>query len=101
MKEHIERRSKAAGYKKSILPQFTEHTKALVKGTLDFIGVNLYTAYVAKAGHYHTQSLSFQDCTEVDTYQSSTWPNSTVEFFKVRMYKLIIIYYQYLYSNVL
>lgn len=83
MKEHIARRSKAAGLKKSLLPEFTASTGSSVKGTLDFVGVNLYTANVAKAINYHTDSLGWQESIEVDTYQPTSWKSSASSWLKV------------------
>lgn len=83
MKEHIARRSKAAGYKQSLLPEFPEKQREFVQGTLDFIGVNLYTAYVAKAIDYHSNSLGWQESIEADSYQPTSWKSSASAWLKV------------------
>lgn len=83
MKEHIGRRSKAAGYSKSVLPEFSVNESSKVKGTLDFAGVNLYSASVAKAIHYHLDPVGWQESLEVDIYQPAEWKSSASSWLKV------------------
>lgn len=89
MKEHIGRRSKAAGFKKSLLPEFSKRASEKLKGTHDFIGVNMYTSNLAKAINYKTDSVFWQDCFEVDTYQPDTWNRTTdLDWFRVSKFYL-------------
>lgn len=83
MKEHIARRSKAIGHEVSLLPEFSEKQRNQIKDTLDFIGVNVYTANIARAINSTTESCSWTDSMEVDTYQPSSWKNSSSSFLKV------------------
>lgn len=83
MKEHILRHAKAMGMPRSPLPAFTPQTSTLVKGTLDFLGVNLYTANVAKAVNYKLNSTFWADCWEAETYQPASWQNTSIIWFKV------------------
>lgn len=85
MKEHISRRSKAAGFKKSLLPEFSENQKKMLKGTFDYMGVNLYTANVAKVIANDTGSVSWTESMEAYTYQPSSWKNSASAWLKVRI----------------
>lgn len=86
MKEHISRRSQAAGFKQSVLPRFSSEDSKLLKGSLDFLGVNLYTANVASANVTNqTNSVAWEDCFEAYVYQPSTWKKSVSELIKVRI----------------
>lgn len=79
------RHSKAAGYKKSLLPEYSQEDSKLLKGSLDYLGVNLYTANVAKAlgANIKADSASWLDSMEVKTYQPSTWKSAASSWLKV------------------
>lgn len=83
MKEHIARRSKAAGFEESVLPTFSKEESKRLAGSLDYLGVNMYTSYVAKPINYTSDSLFWQDCIEVDTYQPASWKSSASSWLKV------------------
>lgn len=85
MKQNVARHSKTAGYKKSLLPEFSKEDSKLLKGSLDFLGVNLYTANVAKAlgNDTKTDSVSWLDSMEVNTYQPASWKSSASSWLKV------------------
>lgn len=85
MKEHIARRSKAAGFEKSLLPTFSEKTSQYIRGTLDYLGFNHYTTFLAKSVNYTTNSYGWQDCIEADRYQPSSWNKSSMSWLKVSM----------------
>lgn len=91
MKEHISRRCKAAGLKKSLLPEFSANESNYVKGTLDYLGVNLYTASVAKAINYHISSVGWQESIEVDSYQPSSWKPSFSSWLKVSQVEIRVV----------
>lgn len=44
MKERIAARSYLEGFNESRLPSFTEEEKEIIKGTVDFMCVNIYTS---------------------------------------------------------
>lgn len=83
MKEHLARRSKAAGYKKSLLPEFSESVSKEVKGTTDFLGVNIYTAVLARGIHYTTDTCDWQSSMEVEGYVPSSWNSTSLDWYKV------------------
>lgn len=83
MKEHVKRHSNAAGFNESLLPQFTTETSAMVKGTLDYVGVNIYTASIAKAQQSINYSVGWEECMEVDLYQLNTWNGTASDWLKV------------------
>lgn len=83
MKEHMTRRSKAAGMKESILPTFSQKQSESMKGTYDYIGVNMYTSYIAKAINYTSDSLFWQDSIEADFYQLQSWKKTASKWLRV------------------
>lgn len=83
MKKNIARHSNASGYKKSLLPEFSETDGEYVKGTLDFVGISMYTADIAKSVNSSTDSCLWKDAMEVEIYQPSTWKNTSTSWLKV------------------
>lgn len=83
MKEHIYRRSLAAGYRHSILPEFTYFESEYLKGTVDFFGVNIYSALLATPIKQSTNSLVWNEAMEVQTYHASNWEATESNLFKV------------------
>lgn len=83
MKKYIVRRSKAAGFQKSLLPKFTAKAKRLLKGSVDFLGINIYSAYITRTVRNQTDSLSWKDCSEVEIYQLPSWKPTVSALFKV------------------
>ena len=46
MRSKIDEKSAAQGYAESRLPHFTEEEEAMVLGSSDFLGLNIYTAFL-------------------------------------------------------
>lgn len=92
MKETILRRSKAAGLEQSILPEFSENMSQLLKGSIDYLGVNMYTSNIAKAINYTTKSLFWQDCIEAESYLLSTWKKTSADWLRVSIVEQKNIY---------
>lgn len=84
MKEHIGRCSKAAGFSKSLLPTFSKKDSEHLKGTLDYLGVNIYTALLAKPINSTSDTCSWQESLGVDTYQPDSWKSTAASWLKVR-----------------
>lgn len=83
MKEHIGSCSKVAGFNKSILPTFSRKESEQVKGTLDYLGVNTYTAYLTKSSSIINNTCSWQDALGAETYQPDTWKSTAASWCKV------------------
>lgn len=84
MKEHVARHSKAAGFKNSLLPEFSANMSEKLKGTLDYLGVNMYTSFIAKATNkINNESAFWEDCVEADTYQLPSWKSAASYWLKV------------------
>lgn len=84
MKSTIARRSRVAGYEKSLLPVFSPEERKIMKGTLDFLGLNMYTSLVAKAINLTSSVIAnSKDCLEVQTYQSPLWKTTNSSWLNV------------------
>ena len=57
MREKIDAKSEAQGFPESRLPFFTEEESALILGSSDFLGMNLYTSQV---GEFYPQVVGFK-----------------------------------------
>lgn len=85
MKELVKNHSIAAGYKESFLPKFSEKESKLLKGTFDYLGVNMYTSNVAKPAANKTNDVFWKDCMDVDYYQPSSWKSAASPWLKVNL----------------
>ncbi|KAG5889224.1 hypothetical protein JTB14_018647 [Gonioctena quinquepunctata] len=84
MKTRVAMRSKAEGFSKSRLPEFTEEEKAYLKGTHDFFGLNIYTGYLVKAMAEPAIGVpSIWGDQGVNSYQPSDWEASIAEYFTI------------------
>lgn len=83
MKEHLHRRSLAAGYQNSILPEFTHSERKFMKGTVDFFGVNIYSAQIVTTVNQSSHSLLWEEAMEVHMHQPNTWEATQSDLFKV------------------
>lgn len=72
MKAKIASRSKAQGFPRSRLPEFTTEEKAILKGTYDFISVNNYGSSFAEAMTNPNKSIDWDMDAEVHTYQNDS-----------------------------
>lgn len=90
MKEQIKSHSIAAGYKKSLLPEFSDKERKSLKGTYDYLGVNMYTSNIAKSVLNKTNDVFWRDCMDVDYYQPSSWKSAASAWLKVHLYFLYI-----------
>ncbi|CAG9813261.1 unnamed protein product [Phaedon cochleariae] len=74
MKSHIKRRSLAQGFQKSRLPEFTPKEIEYIKGTADFLGVNMYSAsLVAAKQNQDVDGMGFDHDDEVKVWYSESW----------------------------
>lgn len=65
MKEHIERRSKKAGFNESILPTFNAEERRDLKGAIDYLGLNNYGDVIVSAAKSDSDSLTWDANMEV------------------------------------
>lgn len=85
MKKNMNRRSLAAGYKYSILPEFTPFERDFMKGTVDYFGVNLYTSFLIQPYKEKANSLFWKDAMEVIYSQPSAWRATATVWLKVSL----------------
>lgn len=88
MKTRIANRSKAEGYEKSRLPEFTKQEIASIKGTYDYVGINTYTTSMVKAipepGTEKGKPSHWGDI-GVNEYFLDTWKNTSLNWLRVCM----------------
>ena len=53
MRSKIDEKSAAQGYEESRLPHFTEEEEAMVLGSSDFLGLNIYTSFLVYPEQVH------------------------------------------------
>ena len=92
MKEKIAVKSKAQGYPRSRLPEFTSEEIKLIKGSADFFGLNHYTTslvYRNESVYGFYPSPSYLDDTDTISYKDSSWEGGASAWLKVIFIKLI------------
>lgn len=76
MKKRVRERSEVEGFSKSRLPDFTQSDVALIKGSMDFLGLNHYTTLLTK---YHKYPIGWPSV-DADKKSEETvdpnWPPS-------------------------
>nr|AJE75667.1 putative glycosyl hydrolase [Chrysomela lapponica] len=83
MQTNIARRSAQQGFKESRLPQFTEEEKAYIKGTYDFLGVNVYTTFLVSSTDEPDPSMGLDEDSEVLDWQPDDWESTASSWLKV------------------
>ncbi|XP_047989531.1 myrosinase 1-like [Leguminivora glycinivorella] len=76
--EQVAAKSKAQGYPRSRLPEFTEEERAYVKGTADFLGINHYSSLLISATDHKFESPvpSMYDDIDTGSFVPDDWPTS-------------------------
>ncbi|XP_034242079.1 myrosinase 1-like [Thrips palmi] len=89
MKDIIGNLSAAEGRQSSRLPSFTEEEKTLLKGAMDFLGVNLYTATIASAATPNAQpSPGYDNDMQLSVSPDPSWIQSARASFPVTPFAL-------------
>lgn len=92
MKEIIARRSAKQGFPKSRLPEFTAEEIEYIKGTVDLLGVNFYTTYLARAlTEDNSDAMGVNDDAEVEIFQPDDWQATASDWLKVSMGDVVIV----------
>nr|XP_022342919.1 uncharacterized protein LOC111136393 isoform X1 [Crassostrea virginica] len=81
MKDQVDRKSRAQGYTKSRLPEFSAAEKTFIKGTYDFLGMNFYTSNLVSSIDNKNQSYSGDQ--DVSSTKDPTWIGSGSTWLKV------------------
>ncbi|XP_050361906.1 myrosinase 1-like [Nymphalis io] len=86
MKEKIAAKSKAQGFPRSRLPEFTPEEIELVRGSSDFLAINHYTTNLVYRNEsvvgYHASPSYFDDI-EVVSYTDNSWEGSASNWLNV------------------
>ncbi|XP_030752209.1 myrosinase 1-like [Sitophilus oryzae] len=84
MRQRVDERSKLQNLTESRLPTFTDEEKAELKGSYDFLTINMYTTDLAKwRDDDPVGDPSIYDDTGVTTYQPDDWEKTVSNWFKV------------------
>ncbi|ERL91732.1 hypothetical protein D910_09059 [Dendroctonus ponderosae] len=84
MRERVDRRSAEQGLSESRLPSFTEEEKEELKGSYDFLAVNMYTTVLATdKEEAPVEEISLGADFRVRTYQPDDWEKTVSDWFKV------------------
>ncbi|CAH1954395.1 unnamed protein product [Acanthoscelides obtectus] len=88
VKQRVAYRSNEEGYSKSRLPEFSEKEMEFIKGSFDFIGLNVYTTMLVKNIDEPDFSLtSAEHDMKAKVYQDAKWESSeAVHWLKVTIY---------------
>lgn len=96
MKTQVAHHCQVSGYKKSVLPEFSQNMSQQIKGTLDYLGVNMYTSNMVKAkNRTNSDTIFWQDCVEAEVYQLSSWKTAASKWLKVSR----LLYWSSLYKT--
>ncbi|CAH1285018.1 unnamed protein product [Diabrotica balteata] len=84
VKERVAAVSSAEGYRQSRLPKFSATDINLLKGSVDFVGLNLYTSHLVE----HVEDEHFKDTSTIRDegarlYQDASWKGSKSTWLKV------------------
>ncbi|XP_050298236.1 myrosinase 1-like isoform X2 [Anthonomus grandis grandis] len=84
MKQRIDSRSAQQGLSESRLPKFTEEEKIELKGTYDYLCVNMYSSVLGAAqDEAPITDISIGGDISVNQYQPDDWEKTVTSWFKV------------------
>ncbi|XP_069681386.1 myrosinase 1-like [Periplaneta americana] len=75
LKDKIAERSRAQGFQKSRLPEFTPEEIEYIRGSADFLGLNEYTSYLVSAAKPNLE-LSYENDIDANVYIPVQWIES-------------------------
>nr|AEE61793.1 unknown [Dendroctonus ponderosae] len=84
MRERVDMRSALQGFNQSRLPVFTDEEKEELKGSYDFLAVNMYTTVLATdMEEAPIEEIGLGSDFRVHTYQPDDWEKTASSWFKV------------------
>lgn len=84
MRDRIDERSLQQNLAQSRLPYFTEEEKAELKGSYDYLTINMYSTFLAEwEDDISTDTMSFDVDISVKNYQPDDWEATVSWWFKV------------------
>ena len=82
MRSKIDEKSSAQGFEESRLPHFTDEESAIIQGSADFLGLNIYTSFVVYPEQSDLSVVSFYSDQDLQSYQDDTWYTSGASWLK-------------------
>ncbi|KAJ9579869.1 hypothetical protein L9F63_004471 [Diploptera punctata] len=82
MKEWVEKKSKEEGYYRSRLPSFTQEEITMLKGSVDFLGINHFTTFQV-SNTYEGKKMPYLKDADVELSQLPAWPSGAATWNKV------------------
>ena len=79
----IDEKSAAQGFNESRLPHFSEEDSAMILGSSDFLGLNIYTSFLVFPQVADISQVDFYADQDVATYQDETWTPTGASWLKV------------------
>jgi len=83
MRENIDKKSTAQGFEQSRLPIFTDEESAMILGSTDFLGVNMYTSQLVYPREESIETVDKANDDDVFEYQDPNWYASGSSWLKV------------------
>ena len=80
----IDEKSAAQGFNESRLPHFSEEDSAMILGSSDFLGLNIYTSYLVFPEEPDIAEIDFYADQDVGSFQDDTWTPTGASWLKVR-----------------
>ena len=84
MRSMIDEKSAAQGFNESRLPHFSEEDSAMILGSSDFLGLNIYTSYLVFPEEADIAEIDFYADQDVGSFQDDTWTPTGASWLKVR-----------------
>ena len=75
-KDAVDTRSQQQGFDQSRLPAFTDEEKKVLNQSIDFLGLNLYTAYIVEPKEYPITDVSIESDLGGSQTQDKSWYKS-------------------------
>ncbi|XP_060524170.1 myrosinase 1-like [Cylas formicarius] len=83
MKERVRERSLREGYNRSRLPSFTDEEKQELKGSYDYLTINMYTSNLATYINDVDNAVNFANDISVLLTQPADWEQTAADWFRV------------------
>ena len=83
MRQKVDEKSLLQGFNQSRLPHFTDEESALVLGSADFLGLNIYTAYLMYEKDQGTSEVSYLLDSDTAAEYPDSWVPSASDWLKI------------------
>lgn len=83
MREKVDAKSQAQGFNVSRLPDFTEEESAMIAGSFDFLGLNIYTAYLIEYVDQGIDEVSYFTDSDTESSYPDSWVPAASSWLKI------------------